>query len=99
MGGSNRQYVCVDDGSERASSEASGAYESVEKEYLEALAAGADEDRLRSLASRAAEAAKSWETADYAVASKPSVERYYSVPEVLWSLWVDVAAAYERRAG
>jgi hypothetical protein len=78
--------------------EASASYDSAEKAYLEALAAGAEEQRLGDLARDVAEAAQAWEAADNnALAPSPTVQRYYEVPEVLASLWADIVAAYDQR--
>jgi hypothetical protein len=88
----------MDDPNQQALDEAAGVYDRIEQEYLDALAAGADEQRLLDLAARAVDAAKAWEIADYAAPPEPGFENYYSVPEVMWNLWVDIAAAYEKRA-
>lgn len=88
----------MDDPTQRALDGAVSAYDRIEQEYLDGLAAGANAERLRDLAARAADAAEAWEIADYAAPPEPGTEHYYSVPEVIRNLWADIAAAYEKRA-
>jgi hypothetical protein len=83
---------------EAASDDAARLYGSAEQAYLEALAGGADDERLEALSRQVHEAAKQWEVADLSVPELPGIQRYYDPPEVLATLWRDVAAAHQRRA-
>jgi hypothetical protein len=86
--------------SDDAIDQASERYDRAERAYLTAVASGVDEAALRSLARDVALAAQSWESADNA-ADPPSsgVTRYYDPPEILSTLWRELADAYDRRAG
>jgi hypothetical protein len=83
---------------EDAVDRASQAYDVAEKAYIEALASGAEEALLRSLARVVADAARSWEAMDNAIAPPNGIDRYYDVPEVVSSLWRDLADAHDQRA-
>lgn len=79
--------------------QASEQYDRAEQVYIAAVASGADEATLRSFARHVAVAAQEWESADNGADAPPSgVTRYYDVPEILSTLWRDVADAYDRRA-
>ena len=82
---------------EESVGQANEAYETAEQAYLAALASGAEEGTLRTLAQRAVGAAKEWESVDAAVPPLADMTRYYDAPEVLATLWSDLADAYERR--
>lgn len=85
--------------SEDAVDQACEEYDRAEQAYITAIASGAAEPTLRGLAKRVAEAARSWELADNAADPPPSdITRYYDVPEVISTLWRDLADAHERRA-
>lgn len=82
---------------EESVDQANGAYDQAEQAYLAALASGADEAELRSLAQSTARAAKEWESVDASVPPPVDVARYYDAPEALATLWRDLADAYDRR--
>lgn len=85
--------------SEDAADRASDQYDRAEKAYLSALASGSDDEQLWSLAKDVTDAAKAWESADYAAAQPPSgITKYYDPPEILATLWRDIADAYGLRA-
>lgn len=66
--------------------------------YITAIASGAEAVTLRSLAMHVAEAAQAWEPADNGADASPSdVTRYYDAPEILSTLWRDLADVYDRR--
>lgn len=78
--------------------QASQLYDRAEQAYITAIASGAQEAALRSLAREVAEAAQAWEAADNAADAPASdVTRYHDAPEVLSTLWRDLAEAYDRR--
>jgi hypothetical protein len=78
---------------------ASEAYDRVEQEFIAALASGAAEQTLRELVLRVADASRTWEEADHAAAPPPpGISRYYDVPEVVSTLWRELAAAYVTRS-
>jgi hypothetical protein len=80
--------------------QASEQYDRAEQAYINAVASGAEDTALRSLARQVAMAAQAWESADNAADAPPSqVTRYYDVPEILSTLWRDLADAYDRRDG
>jgi hypothetical protein len=86
--------------SEEPIDQASERYDRAEQTYLAAIATGAGDGELRALARQVAEAARAWESADVAADAPPEgVTRYYEAPEVLSTLWRDVADAYDRRPG
>lgn len=85
--------------SDDAIDQASKQYDRAEQTYITALASGAEDATLRALARQVAEAAQAWESADNAAAEPLSgVTRYYDAPEVVSSLWRDLADAYDLRA-
>ena len=78
---------------------ASREYDEAEGAYLSALAAGADDEHLRTLARRAADAARAWDLADHAAPPPPDgIQRHYDAPEIVATLWRDLADAHDRRA-
>ena len=78
--------------------QASEQYDRAEQAYLHAIASGADDTALLGLARQVAAAAQALESADNAADPPPArIPRYYHVPEVLSTLWRDVADAYDRR--
>src|SRR6478752_9320612 len=78
---------------------ASDQYDRAEQAYITAIASGAGDSALRGLAQQVAQAAHAWESADNAADEPPGgVTRYYVLPEVLSTLWSDLADAYDRRA-
>ncbi|MGJ7440550.1 hypothetical protein [Aquipuribacter sp. MA13-6] len=83
---------------DEAPDQASERYDSAEQTYMSALASGADDATLRTMARQVAEAARAWERADASAVPPADVTRYYDVPEVVSSLWRDLADAYDRRA-
>ena len=79
--------------------QASKRYDLAEQAYIAAVAAGAQDQALRRLARDVVEAAQTWESADSAAGAPPDgVTRYYDAPELLLSLWRDLADAHDRRA-
>jgi xanthine/CO dehydrogenase XdhC/CoxF family maturation factor len=73
-------------------------YDEAESAYLTALSGGVAERELAALAQDVAAAASASELADRRLEpTEPGIQRYYDVPEVLSTLWADIAAAYERR--
>ena len=82
---------------EESVDDANAAYDQAEQDYLAALASGGDESTLRSLARTTADAAQAWNSVDAAVPPPSDTARYYKAPEVLATLWRDLANAYERR--
>lgn len=88
----------MDEDSSDPVSEASDLYEDADQSFIAALASGADDETLHTLAAHAAATAKAWERADVA-AGPPAegIQRYYDAPEVLATLWSDIADAYGRR--
>ncbi|GAB2699538.1 hypothetical protein [Thalassiella azotivora] len=84
--------------SDDAIGQASEQYDRAEQTYMSALAAGADDATLRTLAKQVAKAAQAVQSADDAAAAPlPGIARYYDVPEVLSTLWRDLSEAYDRR--
>jgi hypothetical protein len=85
-------------GAEETLEAAAAAYGKAEQEFISALAAGADDRALHDLVSGVVKAADDWETADReAPLSSQGVTRYYDLPEVVATLWRDLAEAYQRR--
>jgi len=86
--------------SDDAIDQASQQYDRAEQAYITGIASGAEDATLRSLARHVALAAQAWESADNAADLAPSeVTRYYDAPEILSTLWRDLADAYDRRTG
>jgi hypothetical protein len=70
-----------------------------ERAYLSALAAGAEDEHLRTLARRADDAARAWELADQDATPPPEgIQRYDDAPEIAATLLRDLADAHDRRA-
>lgn len=85
--------------SDDASDKASANYDRAERAYIVALASGADDAALRSLARQVADAARTWESVDNAAPnSSDGISRYYDLPEVISTLWRDLADAHDQRA-
>ncbi len=85
--------------SEDAVDQASEQYDRAEQAYITAIASGADEAALRSLVRHVAKAAQAWESVDNETGAPPTaVTRYYDAPEILATLWRDLADAYDQRA-
>ena len=82
---------------EKAVDDASAAYDQAEQAYVTALASGGDGVTLRSLARRTADAAQAWNSVDADAPPPSDIARYYEAPEVLATLWRDLADAHERR--
>jgi hypothetical protein len=83
---------------EAALEAASAAYGEAEHTYIEALAAGADDQALQGLLARVVETANAWEIAEHETPPLPEgLTRYYDLPEVVATLWRDLADAHKQR--
>lgn len=76
---------------------ASAAYDAAEESYLAALRTGAGDAELLALAAEVAAAARAWELRDIPEPKVAGISRYYDLPEVLSTLWADIAEAYRQR--
>jgi hypothetical protein len=86
---------------EEAVQAANDAYDTAEAEYLRLLREDSARHLLASAARQVRDAAERWEAADnkraFTRPDQASYSDYDDVPEVLHTLWTDIAAAYEGR--
>ena len=79
-------------------------YEAEEERYLTAIAGGANDAEVAAAAAKVAAAAAAVDRAEVGfdistLSDGTVVNKFYDVPEVLSTLWLDISTAHARRVG